>query len=353
MPIKKPKIIIAPLNWGIGHATRCVPIINELLKKGFEPIITSDGNALTYLKKEFPLLKTYELPSYNIKYSRKSYLLKLKLLFQIPKIKKAIADEHKVIQQLIKKENIKGIISDNRFGVYSKEIPSVYITHQINVLSGITTFFTSKTHQKMMNDFTEIWIPDFKNNPRLAGKLSDNSKIKIPTKYIGILSRFSSNISPKKEENDVLILLSGIEPLRTILEHKLIREFNNYPKKVLFIRGVLDKETKIKDTENIKFINFQSQKELYQSIMNSKIIIARSGYSTIMDLATLNKKTFFIPTPKQTEQEYLAKHLEQLQISPFSKQSNFKISMLDKINNYSGFNFDIDNLDLDFSLFDS
>jgi len=349
---QKTKIIIAPLNWGIGHATRCVPVINELLKKKFEPIICSDGNALMYLKKEFPLLKTYELPSYNIKYSNKSYLLKLKLLFQIPKIKKAVADEYKVIQQIIKKENINGIISDNRFGVYSKIIPSIYITHQINVLSGITTFFTSKFHQKVMRNFNEIWIPDFKGDLKLAGKLSDNSKIKVPTKYIGVLSRFNSVKSIKKPKYEVLILLSGIEPQRTMLERKLVLEFNNYPKKVLFVRGVLGNNPKLKDTKNIEFVNFQSQGELFKSIINSKIIIARSGYSTIMDLAVLSKKVFFIPTPNQTEQKYLAEHLKQLKISPFSKQKSFNIAMLDDVENYTGFNIDIKKLDLNLNLFE-
>jgi len=346
----KIKILVAPLNWGIGHATRCVPIINQLLEKGFEPIIASDGDALRYLEKEFPELYSIELPTYNIKYSSQAYFFKFKLLLQIPKIKKAIKKEYKDVQQIIKDENIKGIISDNRFGVYSSQIPSVYITHQINVLSGVATFLTSRVHQKIMNNFTEVWIPDFKDN-RLAGELSHNSKIKIPSKYIGILSRFNSIPSSVKPKNDVLILLSGIEPQRTILEHKLILEFNNYPKKVIFIRGVLDTENKIKDIGNIKFINFQAQDELYKSIINSKIVIARSGYSTIMDLATLGKKSFFIPTPNQTEQEYLAKNLESLKIAPFSKQKDFNIAMLDEVENYNGFGNKILDLDLDFGIF--
>jgi len=345
------KILVAPLNWGLGHATRCVPIINQLLEKGFEPIIASDGDALRYLEKEFPKLYSIKLPTYNIKYSSKAYFFKFKLLLQIPKIKKAIKEEYKDVQQIIKDENIKGIISDNRFGVYSSQIPSVYITHQINVLSGVATFLTSRVHQKIMKNFDEVWIPDIKKTPRLSGKLSSFTNNKIDAKFIGVLSRFKANNNRVKIKYDVMVLLSGTEPQRTILENKLINELEKSAKKTLFIRGKIDLKRSLKDTKNITFLNFLSQNELQQSILESDLVISRSGYSTIMDLAVLQKKCFFIPTPNQTEQEYLAENLESLKISPFSKQKNFNIEILDKVDNYNGFENKILDLELDFGIF--
>jgi len=332
------KILVAPLNWGIGHATRCVPIINQLLQQDFEPILASDGDALLYLQKEFPQLKTYQLPAYNIEYSKKSYLLKFKLLLQIPKIKKAVADEYKVIQQIIQKENIKGIISDNRFGVRSDKVKSVYLTHQINVFSGITTYFTSKIHQNIIQKFDEVWVPDNYGGLKLSGDLSKSNNSKIKPKYIGILSRFENQLIQKNNyKYDVLVLLSGTEPQRSILEEKLIYQFNNYPKKVLFVRGKINLKTTLENTTNITFVNFLKQEELYKSILNSKMVIARSGYSTIMDMVVLQKQCIFIPTPNQNEQEYLAKHLQELNIAPFSSQESFEISMLKKISEFSGF----------------
>ena len=85
MKIKNKKIIVAPLNWGLGHATRCIPIINGLLENGFEPIIASDGVALELLKKEFPKLISFELPSYNIKYAEKGKNFKWKMIYWILK----------------------------------------------------------------------------------------------------------------------------------------------------------------------------------------------------------------------------------------------------------------------------
>ncbi len=347
----KKKIIIAPLNWGIGHATRCVPIINELIKNGFEPIITSDGDALRYLEKEFPKLQSFELPSYNIQYSSKAYFFKLKILSQVPKIYKAVAEENKVIQQIITEENIQGIISDNRFGVYSKKIPSIYVTHQLNVFSGITTFFTSKIHQKIMKKFDEIWIPD-NEKINLSGKLSKVNKFDVPIKYIGLLSRFNEvKTQNTKYKHDVLVLLSGIEPQRSILENLLIKELSATSKKILFVRGKIAPKQNIADTDNITFIDFLKQEALKKALLESELVIARSGYSTIMDLAVLHKKAFFIPTPNQQEQEYLASHLEKLKIAAFSSQNNFKVEMLNKTSNYTGFVAHFSKEALNFELF--
>jgi len=339
------KILIAPLNWGIGHATRCVPIINALQKEGFEPIIASDGNALKFLQEEFPNLKSYKLPSYNIQYAKNGKFLKYKLLFQIPRILNIIRQEKKRIAQIVEKEQISGIISDNRFGVRSTKISSIYITHQVRVLSGFTTFLTNCFHRKIIKKFDECWIPDSFNKTKLSGKLSTVKNSKLNLKYIGLLSQFKKSNSLLKENNtkqNILVLLSGPEPQRSLLEKKLIHEFSTSQKKVLFVRGILSDTSKLKNTNNINFVNFLYKNELEKAINQSEFVIARSGYSTIMDLAILQKKAFFIPTPGQTEQEYLAKHLKKLKIADFSKQKDFKIAHLKTVSNYNGFT-DIEN----------
>ncbi len=156
----KKRILVAPLNWGLGHATRCIPIINELLDQGFETVIASDGDALKLLKKEFPHLEHHELPGYNIQYSRKRILFKLKLLLQVPRIIATIRRENLITRELIRKYNISGIISDNRWGVRSSKIPSVFVTHQLKVLSGTSTTLSSKLQQTYIRKFTECWVPD-------------------------------------------------------------------------------------------------------------------------------------------------------------------------------------------------
>ncbi|MFH4963487.1 glycosyltransferase [Gaetbulibacter sp. M235] len=334
----KKRILVAPLNWGLGHATRCIPIINALMGQNFEPIIASDGAALNLLKKEFPTLIHLELPTYHISYSKYKFFLKWQLFKKLPKLIKAINEEKREVQNIIKIYDIKGIISDNRFGVYStkKGIPSVYITHQLRVYSGTTTWLTTKIHQKIINKHDECWIPDFENNSNLSGKLGHIESHKLNLKYIGVLSRFSKNNSISLE-NDILVVLSGLEPQRSVLEEKILKEFENYKGHIILVRGVVEStQTKIKN-KNLTIYNFMKSLELEKAILSSHLIISRSGYTTIMDLTILEKKVFFIPTPGQNEQEYLAKRLEKLNIAPYCKQSEFTIEKLEKIENYNGF----------------
>jgi len=332
----KKNILIAPLNWGLGHATRCIPIIKALENNGFEPVIASDGVALDLLKKEFPHLIFFELPSYNVTYAVDGKNFKWKLLSQIPKIIKAIRSEKRVVAKIVSNYSIDGIISDNRLGVFSKKVPSVFITHQLNVLSGKTSWLSSKLHLNYIKKFTVCWIPDTNSFPNLSGKLGHLSKPLKSSINIGPLSRLSKKDLPKKY--DLMVLLSGPEPQRTILEEKLIEELKEYPKKTLFIKGIIEKEQVISKKGNITFYNFMASEAMETSINESEIILCRSGYTTIMDLAKLKKKAFLIPTPGQFEQEYLAKKYKKEGLAPSCRQENFTMQKLDKIALYKGFN---------------
>lgn len=344
----KKRILVAPLNWGLGHATRCIPIINKLIEEDFEPVIASDGEALSMLKKEFPQLAFEELPAYDITYPKKDYLFKIKILSSSPKIFKTYKKEHKATQKIVAKHNILGIISDNRFGVYSSKLKSVFISHQLNVLSGSTTWISTKVHREFIKKFDTCWIPDFEGNDNLAGDLSHNFKINTQIKYIGPLSRFSKIKSTKTI--DILLLLSGPEPQRTLLETKLLNEFKVYKGRCVMVRGVVEKDQKSTWFGTIETFNFMTSNQLEKTINSSNLIISRSGYTTVMDLAKLGKKAFFIPTPGQTEQEYLSKKFNAESKVPYCNQKDFKMELLDDIETYSGFKSY--SLDLPLDLFD-
>lgn len=325
------KIIIAPLNWGLGHATRCVPIIHSLLQNNFTPVIASDGKALELLQKEFSELESLELPSYGIKYGKN---LKLNLALQALKVRKAVQKEQEVIEEFIlKNDEVVGVISDNRFGVRSDKVKSVYITHQLNVLAGFATFLTTKTHQQIISKFDECWIPDNKNS-EFSGKLSLIKKSKINVKFIGVLSRFRHKETEK--DIDVLIIISGVEPNRTSLERKLTDEFLKSKKKVVLVAGRVEKEQKISEEKNIIKYNFVLSSKLEDLINRAKVVICRSGYSSIMDLAVLQKKAIFIPTKHQTEQEYLAKYLSENRVAPFISEEKFTLKTLKEVKNFKG-----------------
>jgi uncharacterized protein (TIGR00661 family) len=329
------RILIAPLHWGLGHATRCIPIINALILHDFIPVIASDGAALELLKKEFPRLEVLELPSYNILYPKKGERFKLKLLKDTPHFLKTIKKEKRVIKNYIQSNSIDGIISDNRFGVRHKSIPSVFITHQLKVLSGNTTWLSSKIHQKTIKKFDECWVPDHQGKHNLSGDLSHTSTLKSNVKYIGPLSRFKKQ--NLKKVYDIMVLLSGPEPQRTYLEEKLIDELKVENKSILFVRGVVETKQSITQIKNMTLYNYMATKELETAINSSEIIISRSGYTTIMDLAKLEKKAFFIPTPGQFEQIYLAEKLARDFIIPSCTQEEFTIKHLQKLNTHKGF----------------
>ncbi|MCH4822013.1 glycosyltransferase [Gramella lutea] len=333
--MRNKRILVAALNWGLGHATRCIPIIKELVANGYEPIIASDGKALKLLKKEFPHYQAIELPSYNITYSRKGSDLKWKLARQAPGILKTIQEERRLTERLVEQFELFGIISDNRWGVRSDKIKkNVFITHQMNVLSGKITFLSSYIQQRYIQKFDQCWIPDFEDETNLSGKLGHLNNTPENVKYIGTLSRFQKNECPIIY--DYLVLLSGPEPQRSILESKLLKEFGRTDLKILFIRGIISEEKIPNALAHISIKNYLYGELLENAINSSEMVIARSGYTTLMDLSKLEKKAFFIPTPGQKEQEYLAKRLEELKYAPYCEQENFTITQIKKSGKYKG-----------------
>ena len=296
------RVIVAPLNWGLGHATRCIPIINALINAQFTPIIASDGKALQFLEKEFPSLETLELPSYQISYGKN---LKLDLLRKFPRFLNVMKEEHRAIQEYIQSNEVVGIISDNRFGVYAESVPSVYISHQLNVKSGIFTPITNYFHQRIISKFNECWIPD-EEGSQYSGALSQTNK-KLNQKCIGVLSRFQKMEAEKSI--DLLIVLSGPEPNRSLLETKLIQKFRDTDLNVYVIRGKVEAVQKVETQGKLKIINFALSGELNGYLNVAKKVICRSGYSSIMDLIALDKEAILIPTGGQSEQEYLANYL--------------------------------------------
>ena len=330
----KNNILIAPLNWGLGHATRCIPIIRALLDLGFNPIIASDGMALTLLQKEFPTLNCLELPSYKIEYPAKESDFKFKMLQNMPDVIEAMLAEKKLVKKWVSEYNLKGIISDSRLGVYSKKVPSVFITHHLNVLSGNTSWLTSSVQRLIIKKFDECWVPDTNEKPTLSGKLGHLKTASDSIKYLGPLSRMTKTEVPSKYK--LMVLLSGPEPQRSILEEILINDLKDYTGKTIFIKGIVQEEEIVEQVGNCTFYNFMTSEELEQKINESEMLICRSGYTTIMDLAKLQKKALLIPTPGQYEQEYLAKRLFKQGRLMFVKQEKFKLCDLEEVQAFSG-----------------
>lgn len=311
---KKRRILISPLNWGLGHATRLIPIIDELVKAGHYCLIAGESPSIDILLHTFPQLPHAKLKGFNVRLSKHRQQWPI-LLYQIPTLLKAIKQEHIQTQSLVKKHKIDLIISDNRYGVRSKEVTSIIITHQTRPQLGkvFNRFqaISNKAITQLISKFDACWIPDTEIKPNLSGHLSEPIKT-VPTEYLGIKSRLSiaNSEATTHEATDILVILSGPEPHRSQLEEILINQLINSKRSVTIVRGKLD--SKPDNFSNITLLPHCKAADLKLLICQSKFIICRSGYSTLMDLVYCNKRALLIPTPGQYEQEYLAKRASSL-----------------------------------------
>lgn len=325
-------IFISPLDWGFGHSTRCVPIIHQL-KKNNRIIIGVTAVNKRFFELHFPNLKKVSLPSYQINYS-KSLPVWLKILSQFPKIKSIIKKEHLLLEKIVAENDIDVVISDNRFGLYNKLTENIFITHQLKIVAPFFSALASKINLNYIHKFNKVWVPDYENEAnRLSGKLSNSEGLKIPVEYINPQSAMMcANLNTEQiKKCDVLLLLSGVEPQRSILEHYLLKKFQFSDKKIILVRG---SDCKIKvENKNITVIDFAFGLELKALIVNAESVICRSGYSTLMDMYLLKKeKLILIPTPGQPEQEYLAQYWKEKFNAKVCVQKNISFFSFDKSN---------------------
>lgn len=324
-------VLLSPLDWGLGHTTRCIAIIRLLIDKGNTVLVACNHTQKTILTDEFPQLEFFPLEGYNIVYSKNKKLLPLKLLIQLPKLLSAIINEHLWLRKMVKHQKFDIIISDNRFGFFSKRIPSVFITHQLTIKAPFNWVesLLRQVNYSFINRFAACWVPDFEGKQNIAGILS-HPKIMplIPTNYIGPLTRFASlTVNNRNLKYDYCIIISGPEPQRSLLEAILIKQLLCVDKRFLLVRGILNQQaTVIPLLANTTVVPHLKGKELNQAIHESGLIITRSGYTSVMELLALQKKMILIPTPGQTEQEYLAKLLSERKWAISMEQPTFQIS---------------------------
>ncbi|NIT20352.1 MAG: glycosyltransferase [Hydrotalea flava] len=326
--IKGKNVLVAPLDWGLGHTTRCIPIINALIINHYHVILAASGKSAALLQKEFPHLTIVPLAGYHVQYAQSSTWLPVKLLLQVPKIIRAIKNEHAVLHEMVQQYSIDWVISDNRFGLYHPAVHCTFITHQLTIMAPYQWLrnLLQRINYQYINRFDTCWVPDMGGDEGLAGILSHPKQLPaIPVQYMGMLSRFESTTTFHPEYvYDYCFLLSGPEPQRTRLENIVLSQIEQIDASIIVLRGLPEQANAIKSKHNI--LSHLPGKALQQVIEQSKFVIARSGYTTVMELLSLQKKCFFIPTPGQTEQEYLAERLADLQLCFMVKQEHLNIA---------------------------
>ena len=293
---------------------------------GWELTLAAEGNIAALLTKEFPALRVIPLKGYRITYPNKGALFIPKILLQVPKILHSIKNEHQWLDHQLDNNQWDLIISDNRYGLYTNRTKTVFITHQLGIISGfgrLGDVLLRSMLYRWINRFNTCWIPDAQGQINIAGKLSHPLSMPNHYVFIGPLSRL--NNAPVLADDHLLVLLSGPEPQRTILEKKLIDQLSNTDQTVIFVRGLPSGAALMQNRGRIRFENHLDTNALSETLSNAKLVICRSGYSSVMDLLKLKKRALLIPTPGQTEQVYLAKHLGALRWFVVQEQSQLDL----------------------------
>lgn len=329
------KILVAPLDWGLGHASRCVPVVRFFIDNGFDVMLGGGGESLDYLRKRFPELEYVQLPSARIKYGEHG-MLSFPFLSSMFSFAFNIRREHCELERIITEYSIDYVFSDNRLGLYSKSVPSFYMTHQLNFDNGFLNRFVAsvmkRLHLHYINKYNYCLVPDVDGDFPLSGLLTETD---INVFRLGALSRFYGvEVATIRDRFD-LLLLSGIEPQRTMLERIFIEKYSEMSDVHLhIIRGVSDDGADI-NCPNVTFENNPSDERIASLIMSAQRLFCRSGYSTLCDLASLGRRAVLVPTPRQPEQEYLAEY--------FRNMFDFVVYRQEELANvnFSGISYDI------------
>jgi len=346
------RILITPLNWGLGHATRCMPVIDYLLQRQCEVLIASDGNALQFLKREYPSVEFFELPGYNITYPEGNKMA-FKMMLQLPLLIKAVSEEHKTIEALFEKKKFDAIISDNRYGCFHKNAYSVFITHQLNIQTPphLNWFkpVVKKINLNRIANYNECWIPDFAGDVNLSGNLSHGTDEANNLFFAGPLSRFYNRIkfnayeSTEPKHTALLCLISGPEPQRSVFEKMILEQSKHLKVKTDIVCGRAGEYNQYMLNDFVKVHASLNSDAVFELMNEASIVICRSGYTTIMELAATGKKAVLIPTPGQTEQEYLAKKFFVEKVFYKQNQNEFDLQKaLLQVQHFSGIKMEND-----------
>ncbi len=323
------KILIAPLDWGLGHTTRCIPLIDYLLREGHQVVVATEGEGQILLKENFPDIRVLPLRGYRIKYSRSKNTFLLRLLLQVPGILVSVWREHKWLRGQQREERFDIVISDNRYGLYHKEVASVILIHQLMIRSGWGRRIDNvlrMLHYRQLNRFNQCWVVDNEGAENLSGVLGHPKQLPERAVYLGLLSQFSLYMERSVAGHGgrgitrsgpdgtpvVLILLSGPEPMRSRLEEILLLQVSMLQGYRFILVAGKPSPGKIQSPNTLPHLEYHSHlgaSALWPLLSAADLVVCRSGYSTLMDLAIMGKKALLIPTPGQTEQEYLAGYL--------------------------------------------
>lgn len=299
------RILVAPLDWGLGHAARCVPIIRTLLEQDAVPVIGADKAPLALLREEFPTLEHVRLPGMEVRYAA-GRSQAWAMARQLPRMLLQVREEQGLLTSVRRRMQLHAVISDQRFGIRADGLPSVLVTHQVSPFSPFAQSNARRINRRRIDRFDRCWIPDHAEAPGLAGDLSHGDRLPPQARYIGPLSRFTK--APAATGHTMwrtVSVISGPEPQRTLFEQAALQQLRSIEGRHLVVTGQPGNTPRTEGP--IEITGHLPAAELQAAMASADLIVSRTGYSTLMDLEALGRGALLVPTPGQPEQEYLGR----------------------------------------------
>ncbi|MBW6458185.1 MAG: hypothetical protein K0B52_03390 [FCB group bacterium] len=333
--MKNKTVIYAILNWGLGHATRSAPIIRRLINDGNRVVIISHGQALTLMKEQFPECIFRDIRDKNIQYASNGIMFVFKIVSQFPKMVLGWEYERRKMRELEKEFHPDLVMTEMRLGFWSKNIPSVLITNQLRFFlpPGLkwAEILGEWFNFLVFRHFDHIFVPDIAGEPNLLGDLCHKGRIaKHPNvRFVGCLSSITPDDNPPEKDIDLLISISGPEPQRTMFEEIVLSRIADLSGKVVITLGSPGREGITEfDNGRITIYPHLDRGTMANIMQRAKFVISRSGFSTVNELFVLRKSAMLVPTPGQTEQEYIARHFHRQGIFHYCRQEDLDLKHL-------------------------
>lgn len=344
MSFSKRKILVAPLDWGLGHATRIVPIVEALQSEGHEVILVADKRPYDFLAERFPHLKIVRCAGYDITYPENGNLL-LHMMKNSVGFYRAVEAEQHIATELADELGADVIISDNRLNFRADGRRNIYITHQLKIKAGVLSPVATAMHRKYYAVFDEVWVPDNSGPNNISGVLGHEANCPVPLIYLGPQTRFASMEKLDiPSHGKIVVVLSGPEPQRTLFENIVVAELIRTGIKAIVLQGIPGNSAVSYPAPNIELVSHMNDEQMLRNIAGATVVISRSGYSTLCDLAQLNKRLIVVPTPGQTEQEYLADKHAADNLLVKADQSDFNLTdCLERVKSVLPFSVPIEN----------
>ena len=303
-------VLVSPLSWGLGHATRDLPIIRHFLARSHHVTVAATGRALALLQHEVPQCDFVEIKDYPTPYSASRFFVP-KFLAMAPVMLAAIERETVLFRRLLAKQKFDLILSDNRFRIRSDDTPSFCIAHQLRFMTPpklrFFEFLTEFFNWLYLRPFDRIIVPDAADDTQnLSGRMSHQMRWLKGDKvyYSGVVARMDV-----PEDVDLFISISGPEPQRTELERIVLEHVGQVKlDRIVITLGKPEVKEVRKINDHITVYGYLDRAGQQEMMNRARLVVCRSGYTTVMELAELGKKALMIPTPGQTEQEYLGRY---------------------------------------------